>query len=290
MSDQEKNTGRTDDMDFSALDEELARMAEETPEVPEDFHENWTRMIREEAAAGKPETETAEPRKVRGQLRYIMSVAAAFVILIGGVVLARNNGLLQEKTNAPGTAALTANTLVAGNVQEAAETAEEAADASAEQVVLMGMGADAMTEPMPEEGMLSAKAANGSAPALKAEAAEAVQQSEPEAPMLMATANPTAVPVPAMSSGTPDTGDEAEAAAEPEPADTAAGETETEEAAAEKPADPVPDPEPDDAAEDSRSFLQKAWEGLLNAVPWILGGAIVVLFILTYVVRPGGKK
>ena len=47
MSDQEKNTGRTDDMDFSALDEELARMAEETPEVPADFHENWARMIRE---------------------------------------------------------------------------------------------------------------------------------------------------------------------------------------------------------------------------------------------------
>ena len=33
MSDQEKNTGRTDDMDFSALDEELARMAEETPDL-----------------------------------------------------------------------------------------------------------------------------------------------------------------------------------------------------------------------------------------------------------------
>ncbi len=294
MSDQEKNTGRTDDMDFSALDEELARMAEETPEVPEDFHENWTRMIREEAAAGKPETETAEPRKVRGQLRYIMSVAAAFVILIGGVVLARNNGLLQEKTNAPGTAALTANTLVTGNVQEAAETAEEAADASAEQVVLMGMGADAMTEPMPEEGMLSAKAANGSAPALKAEAAEAMQQSEPEAPMPMATANPTAVPVPAMSSGIPDTGDKAEAAMEPEQADMDAVEAETEEAAAEKPEnaaeDQVPDQKADNPAEDSRSFLQKVWEGLLNAVPWILGGAIIVLFILTYVVRPGGKK
>lgn len=282
MSDQEKNTGRTDDMDFSALDEELARMAEETPEVPEDFHENWTRMIREEAAAGKPEAETAEPRKGRGQLRYILSVAAAFVILIGGVVLARNNGLLQEKTNTPGTPALTANTLMAENVQEAAETADEAAEASADQVVLMGMSADAMTEPMPEAGMLSAKAADNGAPALKAEAAEAVQQSEPEAPMLMATANPTEVPLPAMASGTPDTGDEAE----PEPADMAAGETETEEAAAEKPEEP----EADDAAEDSRSFLQKAWEGLLNAVPWILGGAIVVLFILTYVVRPGGKK
>ena len=69
MSDQEKNTGRTDDMDFSALDAELAKMAGEAPEVPEDFHENWTRMIREEAAAGKPETAAGKPRKGRSRSR-----------------------------------------------------------------------------------------------------------------------------------------------------------------------------------------------------------------------------
>ena len=121
MSDQEKNTGRTDDMDFSALDAELAKMAEEAPEVPEDFHENWTRMIREEAAAGRPAA-AAKPRKGRGQLRYILSAAAAFVILVGGVVIARNNGLLQGKTSAPETPVPAANMLMAANnVQEAAE-------------------------------------------------------------------------------------------------------------------------------------------------------------------------
>ena len=61
MSDQKQNTGRTDDMDFSALDEELARMAEETPEAPADFHDNWTKMIRKEAAAGQPETTAENP-------------------------------------------------------------------------------------------------------------------------------------------------------------------------------------------------------------------------------------
>ena len=135
MSDQEKNTGRTDDMDFSALDEELARMAEETPEVPEDFHENWTRMIREEAGAGEPAA-AVKPRKGRGQLRYILSAAAAFVILVGGVVIARNNGLLQGKTSAPETPVPAANMLMAennNNVQEAAEAVYDEAEAAAEQ-------------------------------------------------------------------------------------------------------------------------------------------------------------
>ena len=77
MSDQERNTGCTDDMNFSALDEELARMAEETPEVPEDFHDNWTSMIRQEAAASSPETTNVKSRTGRGQMRYILSAAAA---------------------------------------------------------------------------------------------------------------------------------------------------------------------------------------------------------------------
>ena len=159
MSDQEKNTGRTDDMDFSALDEELARMAEETPEVPADFHENWTRMIREEAAAGKPETAAGKPRKGRGQLRYILSAAAAFVILVGGVVIARNNGLLQEKTSVPETPVLMANSLTAGEKTEATETVYKDAAVSMEQTALPDMSADSIPIPDPEAGLLSVKAA-----------------------------------------------------------------------------------------------------------------------------------
>ena len=280
MSDQEKNTGRTDDMDFSALDEELARMAEETPEVPADFHENWTRMIREEAAAGKTETAAAGPRKGRGQLRYILSAAAAFVILVGGVVIARNNGLLQGRTSAPEPPVTASNMLMAEDtVQEAAESVYDEAEAAAEQAGFPAMSADSM--PAPEAGLLSAKAAEG------------VQNSGPAVPMPAATAEPTALPVLMMGSAAVETNEAAETeTAGSSPADMAAGDAETEETASAENAAEGPDAETAEgsAKEDARSFLQRAWEGLLDAVPWILGGAIIVLFILTRVIRPENKK
>ena len=279
MSDQEKNTGRTDDMDFSALDAELAKMAEETPEVPEDFHENWTRMIREEAAAGRPAA-AAKPRKGRGQLRYILSAAAAFVILVGGVVIARNNGLLQGRTSAPEPPVTASNMLmVADTVQEAAESVYDEAEAAAEQAGFPAMSADSM--PAPEAGLLSAKAAEG------------VQNSGPAVPMPAATAEPTALPVLMMGSAAVETNEAAETeTAGSSPADMAAGDAETEETASAEKAAEGPDAETAEgsAKEDARSFLQRAWEGLLDAVPWILGGAIIVLFILTRVIRPENKK
>ena len=279
MSDQEKNTGRTDDMDFSALDAELAKMAEEAPEVPADFHENWTRMIREEAAAGRPAA-AAKPRKGRGQLRYILSAAAAFVILVGGVVIARNNGLLQGRTSAPEPPVTASNMLMAADtVQEAAESVYDEAEAAAEQAGFPEMSADSM--PAPEAGLLSAKAAEG------------VQNSGPAVPMPAATAEPTALPVLMMGSAAVETNEAAETeTAGSSPADMAAGNAETEEAAAAEKAAEGPDAETAEgsAKEDARSFLQRAWEGLLDAVPWILGGAIIVLFILTRVIRPENKK
>ena len=279
MSDQEKNTGRTDDMDFSALDAELAKMAEEAPEVPEDFHENWTRMIREEAAAGRPAA-AAKPRKGRGQLRYILSAAAAFVILVGGVVIARNNGLLQGRTSAPEPPVTASNMLMAEDtVQEAAESVYDEAEAAAEQAGFPEMSADSM--PAPEAGLLSAKAAEG------------VQNSGPAVPMPAATAEPTTLPVLMMGSAAVETNEAAETeTAGSSPADMAAGDAETEETASAEKAAEGPDAETAEgsAKEDARSFLQRAWEGLLDAVPWILGGAIIVLFILTRVIRPENKK
>ena len=279
MSDQEKNTGRTDDMDFSALDAELAKMAEEAPEVPEDFHENWTRMIREEAAAGRPAA-AAKPRKGRGQLRYILSAAAAFVILVGGVVIARNNGLLQGRTSAPEPPVTASNMLMAADtVQEAAESVYDEAEAAAEQAGFPEMSADSM--PAPEAGLLSAKAAEG------------VQNSGPAVPMPAATAEPTALPVLMMGSAAVETNEAAETeTAGSSPADMAAGDAETEKTASAEKAAEGPDAETAEgsAKEDARSFLQRAWEGLLDAVPWILGGAIIVLFILTRVIRPENKK
>ena len=285
MSDQEQNTGRTDGMDFSALDEELARMAEETPEVPEDFHDNWTKMIREEAAASSPETTNVKSRTGRGQLRYILSAAAAFVVLIGGVVLARNNGLLPgASTSVQEVPALMANTLTAGKTSEEAEAVYEDAAVPAEQASLLGMSADSMPEPAPE--------AAGRAEAAKTNGMKAAQESVQAAPMAAATASPTE-PAVLMMDMNADMD-----AAESEAAETAAEETETEEAAGEIPeeseeepaGEPVPETAEDGPGEDTRSFLQRAWEGILDVVPWIVGGAIIVLFLLTYVIHPGKKK
>jgi len=280
MSDQKRNTGRTDDMDFSALDEELARMAEETPEVPADFHDSWTKMIREEAAAGKPETTVPKNRKGRGQLRYILSAAAAFVVLIGGAVIARNNGLLKGTPTVSETPVLAAGSLTAGKTSEAAEAIYEDTAAAVEQTVFLGMNADSMPAPAPEaEEMTTAR---------KADTAESAQNSALAAPMVMSTAMP-AKP----AAGEPELSAEADME-ETVSVEAAAEEAETEEAPEEAPEESAEDAAPETAAdegeEETRSFLQRAWKGVLGAVPWILGGAIVVLFILTRVIQPEKKK
>ena len=171
---------------------------------------------------------------------------------------------------------------------------EAETEAAAEQAGLPEMSADSM--PAPEMGLLSAKAADKGA-ALEAGAAEGMQASAPDVPMPAATAEPTEQPVLLMGSAAVETDEAPETgAAGAEPADMAAGGAETEEtAAAEEAAEesaeaPAAETAEDSAEEDARSFLQQAWEGLLGAVPWILGGAIIVLFILTRVIRPENKK
>lgn len=80
---QEKNEERID------LDRMLAEMAQETPEMPADFHARWTEAIRAEAGEA-PRTETGKHREGRRQLRYILSAAAVFIFLIGGTLLTRS--------------------------------------------------------------------------------------------------------------------------------------------------------------------------------------------------------
>ncbi len=98
------------------LDQALAQMAQETPEMPADFHDRWTSAIRAEAAK-KQQTEEALPlsgtgsnsgaktaggrQESRRQWRYILSAAAVFVFLIGGTLLTRNT----DKTNLQDSAA-----------------------------------------------------------------------------------------------------------------------------------------------------------------------------------------
>ena len=78
------STGRKEEMD--QLDRELAQMAQEAPEMPEDFHARWTAQVRAEAQQAK----TLSRKEGRRQWRYILSAAAVFVFLIGGTVLTRS--------------------------------------------------------------------------------------------------------------------------------------------------------------------------------------------------------
>ena len=77
----------------AGLDAALAQMAEEVPPMPADFHDRWMNAVRAEAekAQGEPEKEKTRNRAV-SIVRWtrILSVAAAFVFLIGGTLLYRN--------------------------------------------------------------------------------------------------------------------------------------------------------------------------------------------------------
>ena len=109
------------------LDQMLAQMAQETPEMPADFHARWTEAVRAEAGQKK----TEKQQDSRRQWRYILSAAAAFVFLIGGTLLTRSMDQ-KDRTNK---VAVTENTGNTGSdtdgeedlfiaVNEAAEEAE----------------------------------------------------------------------------------------------------------------------------------------------------------------------
>lgn len=75
------------------LDAVLEQMADEVPPMPADFHDKWMSAIRAEA---KQEAAAAEDRKEKkivsiNRWTRILSVAAAFVFLIGGTVLYRRS-------------------------------------------------------------------------------------------------------------------------------------------------------------------------------------------------------
>ena len=72
--------------EMTELDRMLAQMAQETPEMPADFHARWTEAVRAEAGQQK----TEKQQDSRRQWRYVLSAAAVFVFLIGGTLLTRS--------------------------------------------------------------------------------------------------------------------------------------------------------------------------------------------------------
>ena len=75
------------------LDAVLARMAEETPPMPADFHERWMDAVRAEAGEAAPAADEKPRMETVPAARWgrIISIAAVFVFLIGGTVLYRNS-------------------------------------------------------------------------------------------------------------------------------------------------------------------------------------------------------
>ena len=76
------------------LDTELARMAEDVPPMPADFHEKWMNAIRAEAGQAVPAPAEESAGRAGTIMRWTraLSIAAVFVFLIGGTILYRNSG------------------------------------------------------------------------------------------------------------------------------------------------------------------------------------------------------
>ena len=75
------------------LDTVLAQMAEDVPPMPADFHEKWMNAIRTDMKETSSAPEGRPEKSPVSLIRWtrILSVAAAFIFLIGGTVLYRNS-------------------------------------------------------------------------------------------------------------------------------------------------------------------------------------------------------
>ena len=134
--------------DPAMLDRMLAQMAQETPEMPADFHARWTEKIRAEAAANQ---QTVKQNENRRQWRYILSAAAVFVFLIGGTLLTRSLDKGGQTNLAPGggntETVQTAGTVAADSAPEILEEAPAAeADMLAEPMMAMKENTEVMEE------------------------------------------------------------------------------------------------------------------------------------------------
>lgn len=146
----------------SGIDAGLARMAEDVPPMPADFHSKWMDAVRAEAEKAAPQADRKTPGKPVSLARWtrILSVAAVFLFLIGGTLLYRSTG----RSRVP------------------VFSAKEAADGAAE-TGIMAAGAVLGAEPeeaVPEEYMTDAMEENAAADAGWAD----------EAPLLFAGAEP----------------------------------------------------------------------------------------------------
>ena len=119
--------------DPGMIDRMLETMAQETPEMPADFHARWTEQIRAEAAEARENTR----QESRRQWRYILSAAAVFVFLIGGTLLTRNQKKNEKANYAPTVQDSIMENTAGGSAPDAAQEPEEAAGAETDGGMLM---------------------------------------------------------------------------------------------------------------------------------------------------------
>ena len=222
------------------LDRLLEEMAEETPEMPADFHARWTKQIQEEQKTRRHSERTR-------QTRYILSAAALFVFLVGGTLITRGWNKRNQAVTAPAPQAQVmysvdaagSNALKADALQ-AAEEREEAAEAD-------------NAAPMEEAPVMAAqmKEASGMAGNAAEDAAEAAEEEvfyeAAEAPdMMMAEA-------PAKKEAAKDAA--AKRAEEPADAAAAAGTAETETAAVKETGKTEAAAKPAEAPKEENGFI-----------------------------------
>ena len=114
--------------DPAMIDRMLETMAQETPEMPADFHARWTEQIRAEAAKAREDTR----QESRRQWRYILSAAAVFVFLIGGTLLTRNQKKNEKVNSVPMVQDSIVENAAGGSAPGAAPEPGEAAEGEAD--------------------------------------------------------------------------------------------------------------------------------------------------------------
>ena len=222
------------------LDRLLEEMAEETPEMPADFHARWTKQIQEEQKAHKHSERTR-------QTRYILSAAALFVFLVGGTLITRGWNRRHPAVTAPAPQAQVMYSVDAAGSNalkaDALQTAEEREEAAEADNAALMEEAPVMAAQMKEASGMAGNAAE--APdMMMAEAAESAAEEEVYG---------EAAEAPAMKEAAKDAA--AKRAEEPADAAAAAGTAETEAAAVKETGKTEAAAKPAEAPKEENGFI-----------------------------------
>ena len=269
----------------------LAKMAEDVPPMPADFHSKWMNAVRAEAEKTAPaavQESSGKTVSITGWTR-ILSIAATFVFLIGGTLLYRNaKNPLTASRSAEKKAAVTAAEMQVNSeapeevlTESAAEseyTAEDAEmDGDAGFMMLSGASTDTSKDASAAAGAAMAVYTAGAfdeAPAMEADMEEAAVYAAEENSAVPEESDPVMEIREETGSGSK----AADAAEVPEPVPSVTA----------SPTEPVPEPQ-ETAAEqaESSSFLQDAGafltdmgDFLLAALPYLAVLAVPAVIAL----------